>query len=334
MSDLTDGLILHLPLTQPLTSGPIDRSSQDHQVKIIGEPQFLGDPHLGAAHRFSGTDSLHISSLTVDGKRLAFTIQLWLLQTGRDNGPRGVFTLGEASAEAVHWSVLPNGDLIYVGFQRGRVQELTLYPAGLTMGKWVHLTIQCDGKNFHTWRNGAKLGNEIARPDVALGNTDLTVGGQEFTVGGPPGLRHLRYLGNLAHLRVYDRVLSSAEIQDSYHADLTLRAAFIESHPVRLTLLDENEESIIYISDQATGEPLTLELFNVSGRALFLNHRSGDPGPDNYHFELRFRSGTLHRSTSTRGDHQMRVINDDDWSMSPPIDNGNGTVLSSCCAMC
>ena len=130
----------------------------------------------------------------------------------------------------------------------------------------------------------------------------------------------------MTQIRAYDRVLSANEIEANHEADLTLRAAYVESHPIRLSLLDANDDAVIYMSDHVSGEPLTLEFFNLAGRPLFFDPLPGKPGRDNHHFELRFRPGTLHRSTMTRGKDQLRLLDEADWALSDPVLNTNGAI--------
>jgi len=307
---MTDGLILYLPLTEPLDAGPIDRSEKHHHVNVVGTPRLHSDRKLGAAHRFSGEEKLHIPKFGIHGEGLMFTIQVWVMP--HNDVPCNLLALGNGSFDnTLFWTCQPDGTLT-LEIKGGE------FPQALTPGEWTHLTIHCDGYLIHTWINGVRHDTVLRRPGFALEESHLQVGAgidRDF------GL----FVGSMAQLQVFDRVLTPIEIEERFLAGLKLRAAFVESHPIRLSLLDANDDAVIYMSDHASGEPLTLEFFNLAGRAIFFDKLSGVPGPNNHHFELRFRPGTLHRSTMTRGKNQMRLADESDWLLSDPLPNANGT---------
>lgn len=76
---------------------------------------------------------------------------------------------------------------------------------------------------------------------------------------------------------------------------------FSASFPFSFELLDEQEESAIYIvpEDIIHKQRIRIRITNTAGRPLYLAPVATDlaPGPDNHHFELRFRTGALSKTS-------------------------------------
>jgi hypothetical protein len=74
----------------------------------------------------------------------------------------------------------------------------------------------------------------------------------------------------------------------------TASAVFRQTHPLGFNLLDDDDQQVLFIADDATGHDLRLEVHNTSQQEIALAKPASDvPSKDNYHFELRFRPGTL-----------------------------------------
>lgn len=313
MAELDDGLILHLPLTESLQNGSIDKSSHRHEVHVRGRPKLLADPDLGAANRFSKKDSIHISALNLSASA-AFTLQMWVRPVGNIESTGLILSLGNTGSKGFSLYSYPGercGLEIYD--QTGSAVSENIYDGLITSKLWSHLTFSYDGKSLTVWQNGNLIQNEDSFQGFTIPHIALT-------------LIDLDFIGDLAQVRVYNRALSRDEINAQFATDHSLRSAYIESHPVILSLLDVNEVAAIYITDNPAGETLELELTNIAGRPVFLQALAGNPGPNNYHFELRFRPGTLPKNAIQPGPHQIMLDTNSDWKMSAPQINPNGTV--------
>ena len=66
--------------------------------------------------------------------------------------------------------------------------------------------------------------------------------------------------------------------------------------PINFDLYDENEDQVLYITDNVVGEELTLEISNNSNKPTKPKKLAGKASATNHHFELRFRSGVLYNN--------------------------------------
>jgi hypothetical protein len=95
-------------------------------------------------------------------------------------------------------------------------------------------------------------------------------------------------------VRVYQRALSQAEIERDIRADGMNLAAFRKSHPIDFQIHDDDQQAVLYISDDPNGQNLHLELHNTSTQVIQLTNGQGAAASEtNHHFALRFRPGTL-----------------------------------------
>lgn len=89
-------------------------------------------------------------------------------------------------------------------------------------------------------------------------------------------------------------------------------AAFRKSYPIGFSLHDNNGEHCLYITDDANGQKLHLELSNTSQQNIDLAElNSGEATSENHHVELRFRPGTLRLDSLD----QISLVNPD-WKLS------------------
>jgi len=71
-------------------------------------------------------------------------------------------------------------------------------------------------------------------------------------------------------------------------------AAFRKSYPLDLGLYNDDQQEVLYITDDPAGHNLHLDISNASGQAITLSAPGNTTaGATNYHFALRFRPGTL-----------------------------------------
>ena len=70
------------------------------------------------------------------------------------------------------------------------------------------------------------------------------------------------------------------------------------SFPIGFDLYDEEEEQILFITDDVVGQELTLDITNTSDQPITLQNLTGAASKTNHHFELVFRPGTLYNNPS------------------------------------
>ena len=101
---------------------------------------------------------------------------------------------------------------------------------------------------------------------------------------------------------------------------------FVEAFPISFDLIDQDTQNVLYITDAADQE-LILEIKNSGNNGLRFDPLSGSVGPEQYHFALHFRPGTLSRASL--GDPLPQYItlkaeNLAKWECSQPITDADG----------
>jgi len=89
-------------------------------------------------------------------------------------------------------------------------------------------------------------------------------------------------------------LITTIAVQDSFVLTSLSQAEFYRHQPIDFFFYDESGNANLYIlNDNVPGKAHNLIVVNEDERDLRLFGNTGAPGPDNYHFELRFRPGTI-----------------------------------------
>ncbi len=70
------------------------------------------------------------------------------------------------------------------------------------------------------------------------------------------------------------------------------------SFPIDFDFYNENEEQVLFITENVSGQEMTLEIGNPSDKPTTIKTLSGAASATNHHFELVFRPGVIHSSPS------------------------------------
>ena len=138
----------------------------------------------------------------------------------------------------------------------------------------------------------------------------------------------------MAHVRIYRRALSQAEIREDMDTDRLALAAFRRGHPIGFSLSDKDENYVLYIGDDPRDHHhLNLELRNTSAQAISSQKQGDTASRDNHHFELVFRNGVLSDKTlkKLRENKEDVIVSKDakgQWDLfcPPREDSQTGTV--------
>lgn len=93
---------------------------------------------------------------------------------------------------------------------------------------------------------------------------------------------------------------------------------FRKSHPIDFKLLDQDDQAVLYISEDKDDWKLHLTIANTSSQAITMTDGQGDEvSSTNHHFALRFRPGTLSKRTLDLlgSDDYARVSRTADWEI-------------------
>ena len=149
---------------------------------------------------------------------------------------------------------------------------------------WTHIALVYTNKQPSLYVNGKCVAQGLTSPKAFI-HPSATIGGGRYGY----------FPGKIAQVRVYRRALSESDIQQVMQADQMALPAYRKGHPIDFSLLDENQNYVLYISDDPkASHTLTLALRNTSTQAIQFQPGAGSQAsPQNYHFELVFRHGVL-----------------------------------------
>jgi hypothetical protein len=270
-------LLLHLPLDALPGGQATDTSSSARHGTVAGAPAVVADDTFGSSVRFHGPDSVSVADVTprAGGTNPVLSVTGWVLLDAYPGRRSWLLTLGQVGAGSLHWLVEPDGSTQLGVWQGGQV-----YPT-LPLGTWVHVATTYDGTTLRGYLNGRPAGAAAATFDFTSWTFEL----------GKPRLGEAGYVGRLAGLRVYQRALSEDDLKAVIDDDLSAMAAFRRSHPLSFDLHDPDDQPVLAIVDDPTGQAMALDVTNDASRVIVLNPI--DPAADKSHLELAFRPGIL-----------------------------------------
>ncbi|HKQ74409.1 MAG TPA: LamG domain-containing protein [Blastocatellia bacterium] len=285
--------LLYLPLDEIRSGGAVqDASDFANHGAVKGNATVVPDDTFG------GCLSLNVPKpvgdhITVPIKGLpkgnrAHTIEGWIYPNGYPPSVRSwPLLLGQVGQGSHHWLLHSDGTT-NLGMWLG-----TTFGPKIDKDKWTHIAMVHDGKQLSCYVNGTLQGTP-KDATFNLTSTDLTIA--KAQKGGVTG--EFDFSGKIANLRIYGRALSQAEIQRDIGVDQISLVAFSKSHPIDFSVYDDDDQPVLYISDDAEDHNLNLELRNSSTQAIqFTNGQNAVASDSNHHFALRFRPGTLSDSS-------------------------------------
>lgn len=177
-------------------------------------------------------------------------------------------------ANADEWTQEHSTSTFWVKYNNAGQMD-TPIPDAINDGAWHHLAIVAQNRrDFILYKDG-----QLVTSQSLLDQTMNLIAGVYGVI-------------QMAHFRFYDRLLSAQEIGEIIQTEQA--SIFRESFPLDLDLYDEDDMSVIYISDDPASQRLQLVVTNRSGQRIDLEAAAGvSVGPDDHHLELRFRPGTL-----------------------------------------
>jgi hypothetical protein len=298
MSKRYDDLVLHLNLDDIdiSTSTTPDSSKSGHKAKVNGA-RLVEDDTFGACLNFKRPDDhVEVSSLDLTGANPSHTIEAWIKVEAYPQARSWILLLGQDAARSHHW--LLNAENAGSGMDK-RAQLGVWGDVGgqatpvVPLADWVQIAAAYDGSNLVYYLNG----QPIDKPKAATFN--LTH--QGLTLGKSWTAAEKNFQGKIAHVRIYRRALSEAEIREDMDTDRLTLATYRRGHPIGFSLSDQDENYVLYIGDDPKDHHhVNLGLRNTSAQAIRFKkeEQAADKASgDNHHFELVFRSGVLSDKT-------------------------------------
>jgi len=295
MANNDKDLVLYLPLDDIRSDGAVqDASDFANHGAVKGNGALVPDEVFGGCLSLNVPNPVgdHIAA-TVNGLGLGnqpHTIEGWIYVNGYPPSSRSwPLLLGQVGTGSHHWLIASTG-ATQLGVWSGEQ-----FSPKIDKEKWTHIAMVHDGKQLSCYVNGTRQGAP-KNATFNLTNRVLIIARGEKRGGDRGG--EFDFSGKIANFRIYNRALSQAEILRDIQIDQMSLVAFRKSHPIDFRAYDDDEQPVLYISDDAEDRNLNLELRNSSTQAIqFTNGQNAVASADNHHFALRFRPGTLSDSS-------------------------------------
>ena len=327
MSNRYDDLVLHLKLDDiDISANTVSDSSPLQRRAAVHGADLVADDTFGACLNFCEPDDyVEVSDIALSGANPAHTIEAWIALQAYPQARSWILLLGQEAGGAHHW--LLNADL--AGATLSRKAQLGAWGDSakqatpeIPLAKWVHLATAYDGHELVSYINGS--------PTDTKKSATFNFTNKRLTLAKRGLAAEKNFQGKIANVRIYKRALSMAEIREDMDADKLALPAFRKAHPIAFSLSDENENYVLYISDDLKDENrLNLELRNTSGEAIKLEDGVGQQASrENHHFELIFRNGVLSDKTLKKlSEKKGEVVKTEEWDVfSSGEDSQNGVV--------
>ena len=194
-----------------------DSSGNDHHAEVVGTPQWGdGPPGFSGALDFSATVGANCGDFDPTGGTGVFTLTLWCLWDGT-SGTQHFFTKSNAwGADTMMFQVEVKAgdsnpdrtDRMALAYQGATQAILNIVPKN----EWAHMALVFDGTNATSYVNGV---DEVGPQPTGIGayvNAPVLIG---VTWNGTRVFQ-----GLLDDMRLFDRVLSEAEIMSIMEGDV------------------------------------------------------------------------------------------------------------------
>ena len=300
----TNTLMVHLkldsvraPAKPDLPATVPDASGNSHGADVYGSPKLVVDEQFGSCLRLNCSGSAVADYLELpmagDISTQGWTFSSWLfLESDRAQ----ILYAGGVADFYISESIL----------KLGNVGEALQCEPSVTRNQWVHVAVavQASG-DASVWIDGRLAGQgnigAATLPDPAVWRVGRYAGDDTNWI----------FPGNLAHVRLYGKALSTAEIQRQRSLDWAPTQAFRVSSPLEFALWDEQQTPALYVAGGEIAHKLTVAIWNKDAhrRPVTFNapeeiakiadeNERNDFFRRNHHLELRFPTGTLSKNAS------------------------------------
>ncbi len=247
VADSTSGLVAYYPLN----GNANDESGNGNHGSENGEIEYI-DGRTGQAAKFDGTDDY---ILVPDNDTLdlsdAMTITAWI-KSESTSGPRVIVSKWNDNSWDYSYIFKDHNysDKLRItltkGGLRGDLGDLT-GAAFIPLETWIHVAATYDSDTLRLYFNGVQDGTLSASGTIKNSATALLIGAV-YTGGGIQE----KFKGAIDDIRIYNRALSPAEIQEIYsNQPVTLNANFTANQTTGTAPLS------VQFRDESTGNPVS-----------------------------------------------------------------------------
>lgn len=239
-----DGILLHIKPDRNANNNIVDISDRNRTIDKKGNPAIVSQEKFGCCIKFENTgDRLDLGSFT-NVTSNAITLAVWI--TVPSNTSSSIVICESDSTKKVFLKI--NNGQYQFGSSEGTDNYACAAIAKDEIGTWVHLTGVYDSTIWKLYKNGQEIvskNNEI-NPNIVKDNWKYI-----WTIAADKDGKN-NFQGQMAHFRLYDRALSSAEINKildnlttiTYKLERVADARYWQpKEPVVLIVEDNNNNS-------------------------------------------------------------------------------------------
>lgn len=304
----TSGLIGYWPLDEPSGATTADSSGNNKTGTLLNTPARVTG-QVGNALQFSPPDRINVPRVNIgtdfDVASLPFTVSAWVNPVDYTDW-RAIFSKRNsfsASAMRFDFGLSIGTGRVYLDSQASNV-TFTYAPP---LSTWTHLSVVATATGTQLFVNGALL---QTFPPLTLGTgaTANTAIGGTGELGGSADTDPFK--GMIDEVRVYNRVLSSAEVQSIYYYPGPLSTTDVASSNITSTGASITwttnraaDSQVDYGTTSSYGQTTTLDTTMVTSHSVVL---SGLSANTEYHYRVRSRDSQTILSTS--GDYTFTTI--------------------------
>jgi hypothetical protein len=305
MSDNAADLVLHLTLDEIRAGKFLDASGHGRDAIVKGDVTFVPDDVFGACARFPGNAQSFLEVPDSGDLRIVgdITVEAWVFLTAKATDS-WVRIIGKGNFDVRNFGLWYHPDTRCL-FQRGMQNKLENCEVrtkdGLQLNAWYHLAGVLDSASAAVYIHDAQGRLQAtAKADwqgpSPTSTLPLTIESGPYSSG--------YHNGRMAHVRVYKRALSQAEIQHDITVDRMALVAFRKSHPIDFHLYDDDDQAVLYIGDDPNGHDLRLELRNTSTQDIQWRVRARCPTARSKRWSI-LKSGPLSSSGRNQNNRGM-----------------------------
>ncbi|WP_062436837.1 LamG domain-containing protein [Herbidospora daliensis] len=279
---MTANPLMHWPMDEVVGQSLYDASGNGRTGTASGTAKAVPDEQFGSALNFT-TANQYVVGPGMNVR--TYTFEVWV----RTAKPAGASTplLNRRNSVDVVVNLNADGSVEHRFVTQQSAGNAHTTPAGLVQwDTWQHIAVTNDGGTAQIYVDG-ELADEWDYPGTRDANdpNPLVLGGDIDT--------RVYTAGRYAHLRGYDGALTPAEIARDLAEDSSTLAAFVRAHPMDLELLNLDEQPVLFIDNDPSGQPMTLRLTNSSRQNIEFQNVGGVPSSGNNHVAIRFRPDVL-----------------------------------------
>ncbi len=211
---LLQGLIAYWKFDEPRGHLALDSTGNANDAILENGASFTRTSQSGRALLLRGFDD-YADAGTIDVRGSAVTVTCWLYAYGTPEDDACLISQASGTGEQDSYFMLgtadgPSGTTLRFRLKTNRqgTQTLTADSGSITARKWYRATAVYDGANMALYLNGLKIGT------VAKTGSMVAAGNVGCWIGNSPSSGYSRgFNGIIDDLRVYDRALTTAEVQ-------------------------------------------------------------------------------------------------------------------------